>query len=237
MSPYVAELLGTAFLVYLGCCVNANVILKGSKGQNSGWVVISIGWAVAVLIPAMMFGPASGAHMNPALTLGLACSGGISWQLVPGYIGAQMVGAVIGSIFVYLHYKCHFDQHGDQAGILGAFATGPAIRDIPWNFVTEFLATFALVFTIVGIGQSTAGASPAIGCFGVGAIITACGMGLGGPTGFAMNPARDLGTRIGHAILPIKGKGGSDWSYGWVPVVAPFCGGVAAALAAAAVFA
>lgn len=236
MSPYLAEFCGTAFLLFLGDSVNANVILKSSKGQNSGWTVISIGWAVAVLIPALMFGPHGGAHMNPALTLGFAAAGMMPWTLVPGYIAAQFAGAFTGSILVYLHYKQHLDAHEDPAGKLGVFSTGPAIRCYHWNFVTEFLATFALVFTIIGIGQSTGGGPVALGAFGVGAIITAMGMGLGGPTGFAMNPARDLGARIAHAVLPIEGKGGSDWAYSWVPVIAPFCGGIVAALLAAAIF-
>lgn len=236
MSPYLAEFCGTAFMLYLGDSVNANVILKGSKGQNSGWTVISIGWAVAVLIPALMFGPHSGAHMNPALTLGLAANGSMSWALVPGYIIAQLAGAFTGCLFVYLHYKQHLDAHEDPNGKLGTFATMPAIRCYHWNFVTEFLATFALVFTIIGIGQTTVGGPAALGTFGVAAIIIAMGMGLGGPTGFAINPARDLGARIAHFVLPIAGKRDSDWAYSWLPVVAPACGGIVAALAASAIF-
>ncbi|MDR2860531.1 MAG: aquaporin family protein [Elusimicrobiota bacterium] len=236
MSYFIAELVGTGILVFLGDSVVANVILKGTKGFNSGWVVISLGWAFAVAIPVLMFGPFSGAHFNPAVTIGLASIGATPWAQVPGYIAAQFIGAFIGAALVWIQYKDHFDATDDTATKLGVFATGPAIRNTGRNFISEFLGTFMLLFTILGIGSSfagdTAGASAAIGlkALSVGGIILVIGLCLGGTTGYALNPARDLGPRIMHAILPIKGKGGSDWGYSWIPVIAPICGGVAACL-------
>ncbi|MDR3049483.1 MAG: aquaporin family protein [Elusimicrobiota bacterium] len=235
MSYLMAEFLGTACLVFLGDSVVANVILKGTKGFNSGWIVITMGWAFAVAIPVLMFGPFSGAHFNPAVTIGLASIGATPWSQVPGYIVCQFLGAFLGAFLVWLQYKDHFDATDDPATQLGVFATGPAIRNPARNFISEFLGTFMLLFTIMGIGSSftiDAGAAAAVAtkAFGVGGIILVIGICLGGTTGYAINPARDLGPRIMHAILPMKGKGGSDWGYAWIPVVAPILGGVVACL-------
>jgi len=230
MSPYIAEIIGTLILIYLGNGVVANVVLSQTKGNNSGLIVIALGWACAVLIPVLMFGPASGAYFNPALTLGLVVIGGLEWSLVPGYILAQMVGALLGACLVYIQYKDHFDATEDKESKLAVFSTGPAIRNIKQNFISEFIATFILVFALLGIAQTTAQDPGTLGVFGVGAIIFAINISLGGTTGCAMNPARDLGPRIAFAFLPIKDKGTPDWSYAWVPVVAPICGAVFAAL-------
>ncbi|MDR1951965.1 MAG: aquaporin family protein [Elusimicrobiota bacterium] len=246
MSYALAEFLGTAVLVYLGDAVVANCILKGTKGFNGGWIVITFGWAFAVAIPVLMFGPFSGAHFNPAVTLGLASIGLTPWDQVPIYILTQFLGAFLGAFLVWLQYKDHFDQTDDPGTQLGVFATGPAIRSTGRNFISEFLGTFMLLFTIVGIGSTfynigsvdAAGAdvaAHAVKAFGVGGIILVIGLSLGGTTGYAINPARDLGPRIMHAILPMKGKGGSDWGYAWIPVIAPILGGVAACLVAKAV--
>lgn len=236
MSPYLAEFIGTAFLVFLGDGVVANVILSKTKGNGAGNVQITFAWAVAVLIPAMMFAPHGGAHFNPALTLGLAAVGSLPWTSVPGYISCQMLGAFLGACLVWIFYKDHFDATKDKDAKLGTFCTGPAIRNLPLNFICELLATFVLVFTILGIGQTTQNDAGGVATFGVAAIILACGMSLGGTTGYAINPARDLGPRIAHALLPIKDKRDSDWGYAWVPVLGPICGGILAALLATAIF-
>ena len=237
MTPFLGELVGTAVLVYFGETVNANVTFKTSKGFNSGWVIIALGWAFAVAIPVLMFGLASGAHFNPAVTLGLAAIGLHAGDQVLPYIVAQFLGAMIGSTLVWIHFKPHFDAEDQPGNKLGVFATGPAIRGYGFNVVSEFLGTFALVFTILGIGASFPngdGAAIGVKALSVGGIILVIGCGVGGVTGYAINPARDLGPRIMHALLPIKGKGGSDWGYAWVPVVAPVLGGIAAALVARA---
>lgn len=236
MSPYLAEFIGTGILVLLGNTVVANVVLAKTKGNSSGWIVIAFGWAVAVLIPALMFGPASGAHFNPALTLGLAAIGALPASAVPGYIISQICGAIVGATLVWLMYKDHFDATQDPWSKLACFSTAPAIRNPGSNLFSEILATFMLVFTILGISQTPTGPVPAVGTFGVCAIILACGLSLGGTTGYAINPARDLGPRIAHAILPIKDKGSSDWGYAWIPVIGPIIGGVLAAFASVAVF-
>lgn len=235
MQNYLYEFLGTALLVLLGDAVVANVILNKTKGQNSGWVVITLGWACAVLIPALIF-TASGAVFNPALVLGLAAIGKLSWSVVPGYIVAEMVGGFVGAILVWVMYKDHFDATEDGSTKLGVFCTGPAIRSYGNNFISEVIATFVLVFAILGIAQTPVNGVAAMGTFGVGAIIFACGASLGGTTGYAMNPARDLGPRLAHAILPIKDKRDSDWSYSWIPVAGPICGGLLGAWLAAAIF-
>lgn len=236
MSPYIGEFVGTLMLVLLGDGVVANVVLAKTKGNNSGWVVITFGWAVAVMVPALMFGAMSGAHFNPALTLGLAAIGLTPASLVPGYIIAQVAGAFCGAVLVYIMYKDHFDATEDASAKLAVFSTGPAIRNLPSNFVSEIIGTFVLVFAILGIGQSAYGGAPALQTFGVAAIILTCGMSLGGTTGYAINPARDLGPRIAHFLLPIKGKRDSDWGYAWVPVVGPICGALIAAVLAKAIF-
>lgn len=224
-----AELLGTMFLVLLGDGVVANVVLNKTKAQNSGWIVITMGWALAVAIPVFIFGPTSGAHFNPAVTLALASIGKLPWSEVPAYIIAQMIGGFIGATLVWLSYLPHWGATEDKGGKLAVFCTGPAIRNTTSNFIAEVVATFVLVFAILGVGNTVMadGVAPAV----VGGIILALGVSLGGTTGYAMNPARDLAPRLAHFLLPIEGKGDSDWGYAWIPVVAPIVGGILGALA------
>ena len=217
------EFIGTAILVLLGDGVVANVVLKGTKGQNSGWIVITIAWGLAVFVAASVAGPYSGAHLNPALTLGLALAGKFSGNIA-GYIIAQLCGGIVGAALVYLFYKPHFDVEENSDSKLGVFCTVPAIRNYFYNFICEMIGTFMLVFGILYI----AGAEMA-GPFPVAMLIVAIGMSLGGTTGYAINPARDLGPRIAHTILPIKGKRDSDWAYSWVPVLGPIVGALLAA--------
>ncbi|ERK29450.1 MULTISPECIES: MIP/aquaporin family protein [Clostridium] len=228
MSIYLAEIIGTAILILLGDGVVANVVLNKTKGNNSGWIVITTGWALAVAIPAFIFGGVSGAHFNPALTLGLAAIGKFPWEQVPGYIVSQMIGAFIGACLVYVMYKQHFDATEDKDSKLGVFCTGPAIRGTASNFISEFIGTFILVFGILGLGRVEMVAG--LGTIAVGMLIWVIGLTLGGTTGYAINPARDLGPRIAHALLPIKDKRDSDWAYAWIPVVAPILGAVVAAI-------
>lgn len=242
MEAYLAEFIGTLILILLGDGVVAGVLLRHSKAENSGWIVITIGWGLAVAIAVYTVGRISGAHINPAVTLGLASIGAFSWAQVPGYIIAQMLGAIAGAILVWLHYLPHWGETDEAELKLGVFATGPAIRNTGANFIAEFIGTAVLVFGVLGIGaniQQITNASnvdlSVVFQFGiapllVGLLIVAIGLSLGGPTGYAINPARDLGPRIAHAILPIRGKGGSDWAYSWIPVVAPILGGVVGAL-------
>lgn len=234
MSTFLAELLGTMLLVLLGDGVCANVSLKRTNGHGGGWIVITTAWALAVAVPVFIFGPTSGAHFNPAVTIGMAAIGNLPWSDVAPFIIAQMIGAIIGAILVYLSYYKQYNEETDAGTILGTFATGPAIKSAPANFITEFIATFVLLFGILGIGQTdmVGGISP----IAVGMIIWVLGLSLGGPTGYALNPARDLGPRIAHAFLPIPNKGDSNWGYAWIPVVAPICGGVVACLLANAIF-
>jgi glycerol uptake facilitator protein len=241
---FLSELVGTALLVLLGCGVVANVALVRTKGFNGGFLMVNIGWGLAVFA-GVIVSYASGAHLNPAVTLGLLANGatefGSADSLVPvnalsvlAYIGAQLIGAIIGAVFVWLAYKQHFDAEPDAGNKLGVFSTGPAIRSYGWNLVTEIIGTFVLVFVVIGFGggRQGEGGLAALGALPVALLVIAIGASLGGPTGYAINPARDLGPRIAHAILPIKGKGTSDWSYSWVPVVGPIIGGVLAGLAA-----
>jgi len=228
MSHILGELLGTMLLIILGDGVVANVILSKTKGNGGGLIAITTGWAFAVAIPVFIFGGISGAHFNPAVTLGLAAIGKFAWADVPGYIAAQMVGAFLGGCVVYLHYLPHWAATEDKATKLGVFCTGPAIRNTTANFISEFIGTFVLLFGILGLG--TAKMVDGFGPLAVGLLIWVIGLALGGTTGYAINPARDLGPRIAHFLMPIAGKGGSDWGYAWIPVVAPICGGVVAAL-------
>ncbi|MBF0408650.1 MAG: aquaporin family protein [Candidatus Riflebacteria bacterium] len=227
MSVFMAELIGTAFILLFGSGVVAGVVLEKTKSNNSGWIVITSAWAVGVTMGILASGPISGAHLNPAVTIALAAIGKFSWALVPKYILAQFLGAMIGSGLVWLSYKDHFEATENQEAKLAIFSTGPAIRNTLSNFATEFIATFILMFAILAIGVSkfTEGLNP----MAVGLLVFGLGLSYGGPTGYAMNPARDLGPRIMHAILPFSNKGTSDWAYSWIPVFAPVCGAVVAA--------
>jgi len=240
MNPYLAEIVGTALLILFGNGVVANVVLEKSKGNASGWIVITAGWALGVVLAVYAVGHVSGAHINPAVTLGLASIGAFSWELVPGYICAQFVGAFIGSILVFLTYYAHWEITADRDAKLACYCTAPAVRRMLPAFVTEFIGTGTLIFGVLCLGQiggeSSGGQevwAAAIGSwFGpalVGLLVFAIGLSLGGPTGYAINPARDLGPRVAHALLPIAGKRDADWSYAWIPVVAPLAGGVAGA--------
>ena len=236
---FLSETVGTALLVLLGCGVVANVALIKSKGLAGGTLMVNFGWGLAVFA-GVTVSYASGAHLNPAVTLGLLAAGKIEdVASVPVYILAQMVGAIIGAVFCWLAYKQHFDEEPDAATKLGVFSTGPSIRNYAWNLVTEIIGTFVLVIVILGFSlannpdadAATPAGLSALGAIPVALLVVGIGASLGGPTGYAINPARDLGPRIAHAFLPIKGKGSSDWSYAWVPVVGPAIGGLLAGLA------
>lgn len=229
-SPFMGELLGTMFLIILGDGVVAEVLLKKSKGENSGWIVITTGWAFAVMVGvfvAIATG-SSAAYINPAVTIGFAVIGAESWAAVPMLIIAQLIGAFIGAIIVWLAYFPHWKETEDPGLKLGVFCTAPAIRNVVWNNVTEIIGTFVLMFGVWAIFAGDV--SPALGPFLVASLVWGIGLSLGGPTGYAINPARDLGPRIAHAILPVAGKGGSDWGYAWIPVVAPVIGAIIAGL-------
>ncbi|MBK5721896.1 aquaporin family protein [Dysgonomonas sp. Marseille-P4677] len=218
------EFIGTAILILFGAGVCANVSLKKTLGNSSGWVVIAFGWGFAVFVGAYISAPFSGAHLNPAVTIGLAIAGSFNGSIV-GYIIAQMLGAILGASLVYLMYKPHFDAEENPDAKLGVFCTKPAIKNWFSNFFSEVVGTFVLIFGILyAAGAEIAGPLP------VAILIVAIGMSLGGTTGYAINPARDLGPRIAHALLPIKGKRDSNWGYAWLPVVAPICGAALAAL-------
>lgn len=229
MAMIISEVIGTMILIILGDGVVANVVLNKSKGNSGGWIVITAGWGFAVAIAAYSVGWVGGAHLNPALTIGLASIGLFEWSLVPAYIGAQMVGAFIGAVIVYLAYHDHFAVTDDADGKLAVFATGPAIRSTVWNLVTEIIGTAMLVIGLLGVGHAN-NAMGAVGAMMAGGVVFALGLSLGGPTGYAINPARDLGPRIAHFLLPIPGKRDSDWGYSWIPVVGPIIGGIVGAL-------
>ncbi len=237
MNAYVAEIVGTAILVLLGNGIVANVCLSKTKGNGAGWICITAGWAFAVAVAVYATGRISGAHLNPAVTIALASIGSFEWNQVFGYILAQMTGGIIGAVLVYLTYLAHWKETGDPAAKLGCFSTAPAVRRMGPAFLTETIGTAVLLFGILAFGKVAVGAASgqeawaaAVGTwFGpalVGLLIFAIGLSLGGPSGYAINPARDLGPRIAHAILPIPGKGSSDWQYAWVPVIAPIIGGL-----------
>lgn len=234
MSAFLAEMIGTAFILLFGSGVVAGVVLHKSKANNGGWIVITAAWAIGVTLGIYASGQISGAHLNPAVTIALAAVGKFPWAQVPMYIAAQFLGAMIGSGLVFLAYYPHWEATEDKGAKLAVFSTGPAIRHTASNFMCEFIATFVLLFGILSIGTNkfTEGLNPVI----VGFLILGLGLSFGGPTGYALNPARDLGPRIMHAILPIKGKGDSDWSYSWIPVVAPIMGAVAASVTFVAIF-
>lgn len=229
MAMIISEVIGTMILIILGDGVVANVVLNKSKGNSGGWIVITAGWGFAVAIAAYSVGWVGGAHLNPALTIGLASIGLFEWSLVPAYIGAQMVGAFIGAVIVYLAYHDHFAATDDADGKLAVFSTGPAIRSTVWNLVTEIIGTAMLVMGLLGVGHAN-NAMGALGALMAGIVVFSLGLSLGGPTGYAINPARDLGPRIAHFLLPIPGKRDSDWGYSWIPVVGPIIGGVVGAL-------
>ena len=236
MTPFTAEILGTMLMILLGNGVVANVVLKDTKGNNSGWIVITTAWAFAVFVGVTVAGPISGAHLNPIVTLGLALIGKFDWNLVPAYVLAQMIGAMAGAFLVWLSHKDHFAITEDEGTKLACFSTSPAIKNNVSNLISEIIATFVLIFTIfyiagpslkiatdsnAAIGLGTIGALP------VAILVWVIGLSLGGTTGYAINPARDLGPRIMHTILPIKGS--SNWRYAWIPIVGPIIGSSLAA--------
>ena len=238
MISYSAEVLGTALLILFGDGVVANVLLTRSKGQNSGWIVITFGWAVAVMVAVYAVGRLSGAHLNPAVTLALASIGAFDWAAVPGYIAAQMAGGLLGAVLVWLMYLPHWKVTEDPDLKLAVFCTAPAIRSSASNFLTEMIGTAVFVLALLAIGANaqmlarpgdidlsvvfSSGLQPLL----VGGLVLGVGLSLGGPTGYAINPARDLGPRVAHFLLPIPGKRDSDWQYAWIPVVAPLVGGI-----------
>lgn len=242
METLIAEFIGTALLVLLGNGVVANVVLRQTKGEGSGWIVITCGWGMAVFVAVFCVGDVSGAHINPAVTVGLAAAGRFAWSGVAGYVGAQLLGGIFGAMLVYLFYKDHYAVTDDAGLKLATFSTGPQIRNVASNLLSEVVGTFVLVFAVlsmaapslsldggVGIVSAKIGLG-AIGALPVGLLVFAIGLCLGGTTGYAINPARDLGPRIAHAVLPIPAKGESDWGYSWIPVVGPIVGGLLAAV-------
>ena len=231
MSIFGAEVIGTAILILLGDGVVAAVLLAHSKAQNSGWIVITFGWGMAVAMAVFAVGQFSGAHLNPAVTFGFALEGTIKWSKVPEYLGGEFVGAFIGATLVFLAYSNHWRETEDPGLKLAVFSTAPAIRNTVANIITEIIGTFILVFGVLAIVANKDTVASGLVPLLVGLLVLGIGLSLGGPTGYAINPARDLGPRIMHAILPIPGKGPSDWSYAWIPVVAPLIGGGLGALA------
>ena len=243
MSPYLAEFIGTAILILLGDGACANVSLKKTKGNDAGWIVIAWGWGMAVALAVYAVNHVSGAHINPAVTIGLAVAGGFEWSLAPGYIVAQMLGAIAGACLVWLTYLPHWRETKDEAAIQGCFCTSPAIPHRLGNLIAEIVGTAMLVFGVLSIGtvasSLNSGGAPDLSAFFsaaaapllVGLLVFSIGLSLGGPTGYAINPARDLGPRIAHAFLPIAGKGGNNWEYAWIPVVGPILGGALGGIA------
>ncbi|MDQ3736750.1 MAG: aquaporin family protein [Actinomycetota bacterium] len=226
MQAYLSEFIGTLILILLGDGVVAAVLLRNSKAEHSGWIVITFGWGMAVAI-AVYVALISGAHINPAVTVGLASVGAFPWAQVPGYIIAQLLGAFVGAVLVWITYYDHWKETDDPVLKLGVFSTIPQIRNTVPNFITEVIGTAMLLFGVLAIVTNADGALVPLS---VGFLVLAIGLSLGGPTGYAINPARDLGPRIAHAVLPIPGKGDSDFSYGWIPVVAPLVGGIIGAV-------
>lgn len=229
MSAFVAELLGTALLILLGGGVVANVVLKGTKGHGGGWIVITFGWAMAVFVAVLVSAKGSGAHLNPAVTVGLVVAGKFAAVKAAGYVAAQFAGAAVGATLVWLMYRPHFDATDDADSKLAVFSTGPAIADAAANVLSEFLGTFVLVFAALMI-TSPEGGLGALDALPIALVVLVIGLSLGGTTGYAINPARDIAPRLIHALLPIRGKGSSRWAYAWIPVVGPLTGAIAAAL-------
>lgn len=236
MTPFIAEIIGTMLLILLGGGVVANSVLDKTHGNNGGWIVITTGWALGVFVGVVVAGPVSGAHINPAVTLALALTGKFSWEMVPTYIAAQFIGAMLGSTIVWLIYKDHFDATEDKDCKKAVFCTSPAIRNPFRNLLSEIVGTFVLLLTILYftdaaiITTNTPIGLGSVGAIPVAFLVWAIGLSLGGTTGYAINPARDLGPRIMHAILPIKDKASSDWSYAWIPFFGPLIGASIAAL-------
>jgi len=228
-SPLVGEIIGTMLLILLGDGVVANVVLGKTKGNSGGWIVITTAWALAVFVGAYASAAISGAHLNPAVSIGLAVAGAFNWGDLPIYIIGQFIGAMLGATLVWLAYYQHWGATPDPGAKLAVFSTGPAIRNTVWNLVTEIIGTFVLVFGILAIRGAEVDMG-SLGIIPVAFLVWVIGLSLGGPTGYAINPARDLGPRIMHAILPIPGKGSSDWGYSWIPVVGPIVGAVIGAL-------
>ncbi len=239
MSEFYAEFIGTLVMILLGNGVVANVVLNGTKGNNGGWIVITLGWGLAVFTAVTIAGPYSGAHLNPAVTIGLAIAGKFAWAKIGAFILAQMLGAASGALLVWLFYRHHYNETDNQGAILATFATSPAIRKLPNNLFSEMLGTFVLIFVIFYIEGASIACSTlpevkiglgSVGALPVALLVTALGLSLGGTTGYAINPARDLSPRLMHAILPIKNKGKSDWGYSFVPVIGPLAGSAIAAV-------
>jgi len=238
MTPFIAEVLGTFLLILLGNGVVANVVLKQTKGHGSGWMVITTGWALAVYTGVLVAGPYSGAHLNPAVTISLAVGGLFEWSLVASYIIAQFIGAMLGTFVVWIMHIDHYKITDDRDMVMATFCTSPAIRNTATNFLSEAIGTFVLVFAVLYIvapelnieNQSVNFGLGSLGAIPVAFIVWVIGLCLGGPTGYAINPARDLGPRIIHALLPMKEKRDSNWSYSWIPVLGPITGGIIAAL-------
>ncbi|WP_162053198.1 MIP/aquaporin family protein [Pontibacter pamirensis] len=238
MHPLVAEYIGTSLLILIGAGVVANVILEGTKGQGGGWIVITTAWGLGVFIGVVVAGPYSGAHLNPAVSVGLALAGQFEWASVLPYCLMQLLGAITGSTLVWIMHKDHFDLTPNPGTKLGVFATAPAIRNYPINMVSEVIGTFVLIFVILyftpaamGDENNTPVGLGSLGAIPVAFLVWGIGLALGGTTGYAINPARDLGPRVAHWLLPIKGKGHSDWAYSWVPVFGPLLGAALAAFA------
>lgn len=229
MRPLIGEFVGTALLILLGCGVVANVVLKGTKGHSGGWIVITLGWAMAVFVGVVVSAAASGAHLNPAVSVGLAVAGRFPSASLPGYLLAQLLGAVTGAVLVWVMYRPHFESTVDAGAKLAVFATSPAIADTAANVVSEILGTFVLVFAALMI-SSPEGGLGSLDALPISLVVLVIGLSLGGTTGYAINPARDLGPRIVHALLPIPGKGDSNWGYVWVPIVGPIIGASIAGL-------
>ena len=230
LTHFIAEFIGTALLILLGDGVVANVVLKDTKGNNSGWIVITFGWAMAVFVGVFVAGGYSGAHINPAVTIGLAAAGKFAWASVPIYIAGQMAGAAFGAFLVWVVYNQHFNRTDDANLKLATFCTAPAIRSTPNNVISEIIGTFVLVFGVFYLAAPIEGNEiGSLSALPVALLVLAIGLSLGGTTGYAINPARDLGPRIVHALVPIKDKRDSDWGYSWVPVIAPIIGAVIAA--------
>jgi glycerol uptake facilitator protein len=229
MTPFVAEFLGTAFIIIIGNGVVANVVLPKTKGNNGGLISIVLGWMIAVFVGVYMTADSSGAHLNPAVTFALAAAGKFDWSLVPMYVLAQILGAMFGAFIVWMIYKDHINEAGSAADQLAIFSTGPSIRRLPQNFITETLATLVFILGILFIKPADNNLG-ALSALPVALLVGGIGFGLGGPTGWAINPARDLGPRMMHFLLPMKGKGSSDWSYAPVPVFGPIVGGILAGI-------